>query len=138
MLIADFDNRTGDPVLKGTLEPTVKRALEGAGFISAFDRSAITRNLGIPAAGEMGEEAARELAVKQGLNVVVSGSGGAAGQRLRDRHEGHPDGQRQRRRANVRRARRARIRSSARSHNSSPPSARRSVTKCRSLTRSSP
>ena len=41
VLIADFDNRTGDPLLKGTLEPTVKRALEGAGFISAFDRASL-------------------------------------------------------------------------------------------------
>ena len=73
VLIADFDNRTGDPLLKGTLEPTVKRALEGAGFISAFDRNAITRTLGIRAPDDLAEQAARELAVKQGLNVVLAG-----------------------------------------------------------------
>src|SRR5262249_40690335 len=37
VVIADFDNRTNDPALNQTIEPTLKRALEGASFITAFD-----------------------------------------------------------------------------------------------------
>ena len=74
VVIADFENRTNDPAFDRTLEPMLKRALEGAGFISAYDRSAISRTLGVPAAEKLDEMAARELAVKQGLGVVLSGS----------------------------------------------------------------
>ena len=39
VLIADFQNGTGDPTFDRTLEPMMKLALEGAGFISAYDRA---------------------------------------------------------------------------------------------------
>ncbi len=74
LLIADFDNRTGDQVFSGTLETTLKLALEGAAFISAYDRTRM-RELGLPAqTGALNESAAQGIAVSQGLNVVVSGS----------------------------------------------------------------
>ena len=38
VLIADFDNKTGDAVFDGTLEPMLGIALEGAPFISSFNR----------------------------------------------------------------------------------------------------
>jgi len=38
LLIADFDNKTGDSVFDGTLEPMLGIALEGAPFISSFNR----------------------------------------------------------------------------------------------------
>jgi hypothetical protein len=38
VLVADFTNRTDDPVFDGTLEPMINVALEGAGFVSAFNR----------------------------------------------------------------------------------------------------
>ena len=57
-----------------TLEPMMKRALEGAGFISAYDRSAIGRTLGVRPPETLDETSARELAVKQGLGIVLSGS----------------------------------------------------------------
>ena len=56
------------------LEPVLKIALEGAGFITAYDRNAIRRNLGVQPPEQFGEVAARELAVKQGLGVVLSGA----------------------------------------------------------------
>jgi tetratricopeptide (TPR) repeat protein len=74
VLIADFQNATGDPTFDRTLEPMLKRALEGAGFISAYDRASIARILGIRPPERLDEVAARELAVKQGLGVVLSGS----------------------------------------------------------------
>jgi len=74
VVIADFQNLTGDPAFDRTLEPMLKRALEGAGFISAYDREGIRATLSIRPPEKLDEQAARELAVKQGLGVVLSGS----------------------------------------------------------------
>ena len=74
MLIADFQNQTGDSTFDRTLEPVMRLALEGAGFISAFDRSAINRTMGVKPPEVLDEKAAVELAVKQGVGVVVSGA----------------------------------------------------------------
>ena len=74
VVIADFENRTSDSTFDGTLEQTLKRGLEGAGFINAYDRSRIRGTFGVQPPEKLTEVAARELAVKQGLGVVVSGS----------------------------------------------------------------
>jgi tetratricopeptide (TPR) repeat protein len=74
VVIADLRNATGDSAFDRTLEPMMKRALEGAGFISAYDRSAVTRTLGVRPPEMFDETAARELAVKQGLGIVLSGA----------------------------------------------------------------
>ena len=77
VVIADFDNRTGDAAFDKTLEPMLRRALEGAGFITAFDRNGLLRIVGVDAKAmpaKLDEAAARELAVKQGLGIVLSGS----------------------------------------------------------------
>jgi serine/threonine protein kinase/tetratricopeptide (TPR) repeat protein len=73
VVIADFVNQTGNPAFDQTLEPMLKRALEGAGFVTAYDRNGV-RALGVPPRDSLDERAALELAVKQGLGVVVSGS----------------------------------------------------------------
>jgi hypothetical protein len=74
VMVADFSNHTGDPIFDGTLEPMLKIALEGAPFISAYDRTKM-RDLGLQAvSGKLDEPAAQKIAVSQGLNVVVSGS----------------------------------------------------------------
>lgn len=74
VLVGDFSNHTGDSVFDAALEPVVKMALEGAGFITAYDRTAVARSLGQPVKGKLDEPAARQLAVSQGLSVVISGS----------------------------------------------------------------
>jgi tetratricopeptide (TPR) repeat protein/tRNA A-37 threonylcarbamoyl transferase component Bud32 len=74
VLIADFHNGTGDQTFDRTLEPILKLALEGAGFISAYDRNGIRRSLGVRPPETLDEQAALALAVKQGVNVVLSGS----------------------------------------------------------------
>lgn len=52
----------------------LKLALEGTGFITAYDRTRV-RDLGLPAFTEaLDEQTALRVAVSQGLNVVVSGS----------------------------------------------------------------
>jgi tetratricopeptide (TPR) repeat protein len=73
VLIADIQNNSNDPTFDRTLEPILKLALEGAGFISAFDRSGV-RNIGARAPEKLDEVAAREIALKQGVGVVVSGN----------------------------------------------------------------
>ncbi|MBZ5643475.1 MAG: protein kinase [Acidobacteriia bacterium] len=74
VMIADIDNHTGDAVFDGTLEPVLRLALEGAGFISAYDKTQL-RSLGVPAVnGRLDEQAAAKIALGQGLGVVVSGS----------------------------------------------------------------
>jgi len=74
VVIADLRNNTGDPTFDHALEPTLKRALEGASFISAYDRSGIARTIGVRPPETLDEVEARQLAVKEGLNVVLSGS----------------------------------------------------------------
>ena len=74
VLIADFDNGTGDQTFDRTLEPMVKMALEGAGFISAHSRIDLGRNLGVRPPEQFNEGAARQMAIQQGLGVVLSGS----------------------------------------------------------------
>src|SRR5688500_16842657 len=76
VLIADLDNRSGDAAFDGTLEPMLRRALEGAGFITAYDRNRLG-GLGVRRADQperLDEAAASTLAAKQGLGVVLSGS----------------------------------------------------------------
>ena len=83
VLIADFQNLSGDSTFDGALEPVMKLALEGAGFISAYDRAGIRRTLGVRQLPEkLDEPAALELAVKQGVNVVVAGSVAKQGTRF--------------------------------------------------------
>jgi eukaryotic-like serine/threonine-protein kinase len=74
VVIADFQNLTNDPAFDRTLEPMLKRALEGAGFISAYDRDGIRRTLGVRPPERLDADAARRLAVNQGLGVVLAGT----------------------------------------------------------------
>jgi eukaryotic-like serine/threonine-protein kinase len=76
VLIADFDNKTGDAVFDGTLEPMLGIALEGAPFISSFNRGQakkIATKLQ-PGLTQMDGKVAQLVAVREGVNVVVTGS----------------------------------------------------------------
>jgi eukaryotic-like serine/threonine-protein kinase len=73
VVIADFQNHTNDSVFDRTLEPLLRLVLEGATFVSAYDRSRIS-SLGVRPPETLDEPTAREIAVKQGLSVVLSGS----------------------------------------------------------------
>ena len=77
VLIADFENTTGDSAFDHALEPTLRLALEGASFVSAYDRTIINR-IGVQAPQKLDERAAQEIAVKQAVGVVVAGSVGPA------------------------------------------------------------
>ena len=75
VLVADFDNRTGEEVFDGTLEPAIGITLEGAPFITTFKRSAAlatANRLQLQGAG-LGEARARLIAQREGIHVVVAG-----------------------------------------------------------------
>src|SRR4029077_3114768 len=74
LVIADFQNRTREPALDRTIEPMLKLGLEQAAFVTARSRAALRRDLGVQPPETMNETAAREIAVKQGIGIVVSGA----------------------------------------------------------------
>jgi tetratricopeptide (TPR) repeat protein/predicted Ser/Thr protein kinase len=76
ILVADFKNNTGDSVLDSTLEPALGTALEGASFISNFDRGEARKVAAElqPGAATLDEPLARLVATRENINVVVSGS----------------------------------------------------------------
>ena len=76
VLVSDFQNSTSDSVFDGTLEPAFAVALEGASFISAYNRGQAHRVASQlkPGATTVDESLARLVAVREGVGVVVSGS----------------------------------------------------------------
>jgi tetratricopeptide (TPR) repeat protein/predicted Ser/Thr protein kinase len=76
LLIADFDNKTGDNVFDGTLEPMLGIALEGAPFISSFNRGQARKVAArlVPGTTRMDASMAQLVAKSEGVNAVVAGS----------------------------------------------------------------
>ena len=74
ILLADFQNTTGDPALDRTLEPIVKLALEGASFISVYDRGGIRGLLGLQPPEKLDQRTAVEMAVRETIGVVLAGT----------------------------------------------------------------
>jgi tetratricopeptide (TPR) repeat protein len=75
LLVADLENRTGDPVFTGALEQALQIGLEGAPFVTAFDRAQAQRQaaaLGSP--GRLDEARARLVSTRLGIKLVVAGS----------------------------------------------------------------
>ena len=73
VVIADILNKTGDPTFDRTLEPAMERLLDDSQFITAYERSGM-RGFGVSPTSPLGEDAARKVALEQGLGVVVSGA----------------------------------------------------------------
>ena len=73
VVIADLQNNTGDPTFDRLLEPTLKRALEGTS-LSTRDRAGISGTIGVPLPLRNWMKRPRQLAVNQGLGVVLSGA----------------------------------------------------------------
>src|SRR5713101_5298809 len=81
VLVADFTNHTGDPIFDDTLEPMFNVALEGASFVNAYDRGTarkLAQKLPHPT-DKLDEQAARLVAVGQGLSAVITGELGRRG-----------------------------------------------------------
>jgi eukaryotic-like serine/threonine-protein kinase len=76
VLLADFHNATSDSVFDGTLEPMIALQLEGAPFISVFNRAQGRATLAElkPGVTQLDEANARLVAVREGVDMVVSGA----------------------------------------------------------------
>jgi tetratricopeptide (TPR) repeat protein/predicted Ser/Thr protein kinase len=76
LLIADFENKTGDSVFDGTLEPMLGIALEGASFISSINRVQAKKDAARlqPGAAHLDASLAQLVARSEGVNAVVTGS----------------------------------------------------------------
>ncbi len=76
VLMADFQNQTGDPVFDGTMESSFTLAMEGAPFISAYSRAQAHKILAQIKPGDavLDDSAASLVALREGVNVVISGA----------------------------------------------------------------
>jgi serine/threonine protein kinase/tetratricopeptide (TPR) repeat protein len=76
VLLADFQNNTSDSVFDGTLESSFALAMEGAPFISAYNRTQARKTLTTidPTADILNEAGASLVALREGVNVVISGA----------------------------------------------------------------
>ena len=76
VLVADFQNNTSDPLFDNTLEPMVNVALEGAGFINAYNRSnarQLAGKLSNPSS-QLDANTSRLVAINEGIAATVTGS----------------------------------------------------------------
>lgn len=75
VLVADFDNRTGDPIFDGLLEQSIGVGIEGASFITAYQRPGALRIARqINAGTRLDENAARLVSMREGVKVVLTGA----------------------------------------------------------------
>jgi len=77
VLVANFQNKTGDPIFDGVLEKTLDISLAGTSFISLYNRQEALKVAAKldPSAGEtLNEKLAQLVSRTAGINVVVGGS----------------------------------------------------------------
>ncbi len=75
VLIADFDNQTGDPLFEGSLEQALQIGLEGAPFVSSYERGVakqIAADLQPDAV--LDSESAQLVAAREGIKLVLAGA----------------------------------------------------------------
>jgi tRNA A-37 threonylcarbamoyl transferase component Bud32/Flp pilus assembly protein TadD len=85
VLVTDFRNTTRQPVLSGVAEPMFQVALEGASFISSFNRGQAEK-IGAqinPGATRLDQRLGRLVALREGVGVVVGGAIEQQGSALR-------------------------------------------------------
>lgn len=74
VLVADFQNRTGDPVFDGAIEQLLGISLEGAPFISVYERGQARKladQLDPSSDGRLTAELAQLVSNREGINVVI-------------------------------------------------------------------
>jgi len=76
VLIADFDNQTGDDLFNDTLEQALQIGIESAPFVTGYRRDAAKQvALTLQRDGEsLDEETARLVSVREGIKLVMAGS----------------------------------------------------------------
>jgi tetratricopeptide (TPR) repeat protein len=75
VLIADFDNQTGNPLFDGLLEQALNIGVEGAPNIASYLRNEALQVAAIvqPGATALGPDLARLVAVREGIGFVLAG-----------------------------------------------------------------
>jgi hypothetical protein len=85
VLIADFENHVNDPVFDGSIEQALTIGVEGAPFITTYQRSQARRLAAqLITDGKLDEKAAQLISVRDGVKFVLAGRSMGAG-RLSDR-----------------------------------------------------
>jgi serine/threonine protein kinase/tetratricopeptide (TPR) repeat protein len=76
LLVADFNNATGDAVFDGTLESMTITAMEEAPFVNMYNRGQAQRLLARLENGatKLDEPSARKIAIREGISVIIAGS----------------------------------------------------------------
>ncbi len=75
ILVSDFNNATANHLLTGTLEPLLSTDLEGASFITTFNRGEARKTLAkLSGSDALDENSARLIARREGVGIVISGS----------------------------------------------------------------
>jgi len=74
VLVADFDDRTNNPVFKGTLEQVLTAAVEGASFITAYPRRDAQQLANeIKPGSHLDAQMARLVSAREGIKLVLAG-----------------------------------------------------------------
>lgn len=74
VLVADFDNQTDDPVYEGSLDTAFRISLQQSPFLNLFSRAKVAqvlRRMRQDTEARLTREVAREVAVREGLPVVI-------------------------------------------------------------------
>jgi serine/threonine protein kinase/tetratricopeptide (TPR) repeat protein len=82
VLIADFDNNTGEPLFEHTLRTTLETALQQSRYVNVFPRTQVfdaLRRMRAANAARIDEARAVEIAKRENIKVVLSGSALASG-----------------------------------------------------------
>jgi tetratricopeptide (TPR) repeat protein len=80
ILVADFNNKTGDAVFDGALEQPLTIAMEGASFITTYPRrDALKLAQTVRNATTLNAESAQLVAVREGIKYVLAGSVSSSG-----------------------------------------------------------
>ncbi len=84
MLVADFENKTGDPVFDGVVEQALGLGIESASFVTQYPRrDALRVAAGIKTGARLDEQTARLVALREGVARVLVGSVEPAGSQFR-------------------------------------------------------
>ena len=75
VLIADFDNQTGETVFDGAVEQTLGLAMEAASFIDLYPRSSAQQRVAqLKPGSRLDEQMARVLSHRETIDVILVGS----------------------------------------------------------------
>ncbi len=77
ILVADFQNETGEPVFEGAIEQFLTVGLENSSFIDTFNRASArstSRRLSGKKEGKLGLDESRLVSLRAGIDTIVSGT----------------------------------------------------------------